>query len=765
MGDSPPSDRILDLKICDPAMGSGAFLVEACRFLADHVVAAWTREGKLDQVVAAHEDPVMHARRLVAQRCLYGVDKNASAVTLAKLSLWLVTLARDLPFTFLDHSIRHGDSLVGLGFDQIKSFYWKPAKPGQQLELCRKELEAALDEAIALRQQIVDLAHETGPVVQREKERLLFDAEDALQRVRLIGDLIVGAFFSEPKDKAREAERHRRLDAVVQWLEAGGPPPGDLAEQQDEIRERIPTFHWMVEYPEIFYLERPDPLEQGEVNRAAFMDAFVGNPPFAGKNGIAATGGPGYLDWLLRLHEGSHGNADLSAHFFRRADTLLGSHGTIGLIATNTIAQGDTRTTALKQLVDSGHVIYDATRTMPWPGAAAVHVSIVHLARGTPNSPGLHYRLDSLRVGAVNSRLRPVPERQDPSVLSCNADLSFQGCVVLGLGFTMLRAERDMLVARDPCNAERIFPYLGGKDVNTNPEQGFNRYVINFGQMSLEEAAAWPDLLKIVREKVKPERDKLKNNPDGRRRKEYWWQFGRYTPAMFDAIRGLERCLVATAVTKHLCFSLVDAAQVFDQRLFVYPLETFSSFACLQSRLHVLWAWLNGSTMKSDLTYRGSSCFQTFPFPKPDPRTVLPELEVIGLRLYDARTSYMQDHEVWAGLTTTYNRLKDPENDEPRIVALRQLHEEMDCAVLRAYGWQEIEVPPYCPRTDADRRAIEAFEDEVIDRLLVLNADRAEEERLKGHTTKGKKKSKRAKPGGKKRTGQATLFSDDGSQP
>ncbi|MDY0001368.1 MAG: N-6 DNA methylase, partial [Polyangia bacterium] len=307
MGDAPPSERILDLKICDPAMGSGAFLVEACRYLADHLVAAWTREGKLEQVAASlgHGDPVMHARRLVAQRCLYGVDKNASAVTLAKLSLWLVTLARDLPFTFLDHSLRHGDSLVGLSFDQIKSFHWVPAKPGQQLELCRKELEAALDEAIALRQQIVDLAHQLGPVVQREKERLLFDAEDALERVRLIGDLIVGAYFAETKDKAREAERQRRLDRVLTWLAEGGPAPDDLVALRDELRARLPPFHWMVEYPEIFYLERPDPLEKGALNHAAFMDAFVGNPPFAGKNKLAATHEPAYPDWLHTIHGGS----------------------------------------------------------------------------------------------------------------------------------------------------------------------------------------------------------------------------------------------------------------------------------------------------------------------------------------------------------------------------------------------------------------------------------------------------------------------------
>ena len=113
LGDQPTPEQILDLKVCDPAMGSGAFLVEACRLLGDELVKAWHVHDSVP-VIPPDEDEVLHARRLVAQRCLYGVDKNPMAVDLAKLSLWLATLAKDHPFTFLDHSLRCGDSLVGL---------------------------------------------------------------------------------------------------------------------------------------------------------------------------------------------------------------------------------------------------------------------------------------------------------------------------------------------------------------------------------------------------------------------------------------------------------------------------------------------------------------------------------------------------------------------------------------------------------------------------------------------------------------------------
>jgi Putative RNA methylase family UPF0020 len=259
MGSEPSSVRLLDLKICDPAMGSGAFLVEACRFLGDQVVAAWTREGELSKVASVHEDVVNHARRLVAQRCLYGVDKNPFAVNLAKLSLWLVTLAKDEPFTFVDHALKHGDSLVGLNLDQIRGFHWKPSA---QVEMCSKEIQGALDEATQLRKRILDLADQPGTT--REKERLLWDSEDALDRVRVLGDLVVGAFFAHESDREREKERDRRLDLVSTWLREGGATPDELRSMQAEIRTQVPVFHWMTEFPEVFDPARVDPLVLAE---------------------------------------------------------------------------------------------------------------------------------------------------------------------------------------------------------------------------------------------------------------------------------------------------------------------------------------------------------------------------------------------------------------------------------------------------------------------------------------------------------------------
>lgn len=747
-GKGAKSQDLLSLSVCDPAMGSGAFLVEACRVLADELVAAWTREGKLHEIAAAHADVLTYARRLVAQSCLYGVDKNPYAVSLAKLSLWLLTLSKDESFSFVDHALRYGDSLVGLDFDQIRSFHWTS---GKQLDLCAKELEGVLDEAVMARQKIQALASDTSPDAQREKERLLYDAEDALDRARLLGDLVVGAFFAADKDKAREAERLRRLDVVRAWLTSGGPVPEELRDMQRDIRAKVPVFHWMVEFPEIFYVEKPDPLEGGTVNRAAFMDAFVGNPPFAGKNAMGDANAPGYLDWFMAVRPEVKGrpNTDLCAFFFRRAADLLGDHGTMGLIATNTIAQGDSRLMSLKRLIDDGAHIYSADTSFPWPGAAAVSISVVHLSKGEVTQYLPPCELNGVQVPAINSRLRGHLERSEARELVSNADLSFMGGKLVGIGLSVDEDEYRSLVASDPRNAEILRPYLGGEEVNRRPDGQHERYMIDFTEKSLEQARQWPTLLEIAEKKVRPTREQDKRGTY----RTYWWRPGESGRALYEALIGLDRCLVTACVAKHLSLSFQPTTPFFSQQLYVFPLAAWTGFAILQSRVHEPWARLLSSSLEDRLRYAASDCFDTFPFPRPDPRAVIPELESIGNELYSARAAYMLETE--QGLTQTYNALKDPSNTDARVGGLRVLHEDLDRAVLAAYGWSDIPVPPFVtPETDDAKKRLESFEDEVIDRLFVLNASRAEEEAKAGvgfGKRPAKSNAKKSRPSAKPR--------------
>lgn len=744
---------ILDLKVLDPATGSGAFLVEACRQISARLVEAWSRHGGPPEL-PADEDELLHARRLVARQCLYGVDRNPLAIDLARLSLWLVTLARDHEFTFIDHALRHGDSLVGLTRRQIEGFHWDAEAPNFQFGTETPEVKRHVAKVSELRQLIRELGDEAP---EHELRELLDEADRELRNVRRVGDLVLAAFFAGAKRKEREI---RRLSFATLLLEkgqgesAGGNPPAPP----------VTPFHWELEFPEVF--ERANPG----------FDAVVGNPPFAGKNTVAAAHPAAYPDWLKQLHAESHGNSDLVAHFFRRAFGLLRDSGSLGLIATNTIGQGDTRSTGLRWICHHGGEIYRVQRRLKWPGDAAVVVSVVHLAKGSYSGPRA---LDGREAERITAFLFHDGGHDDPERLEANAGQCFQGSIVLGMGFTFddtdrkgdatPLAEMERLIEKSPRNRDVIFPYIGGEEVNTSPSHTHHRYVINFHDWPLRRAdlgatwrdasgdqrrnwrrdgivpldypdpvsADWPELLEIVEESVKPERMKVKRKA----RRDRWWQFGDRQPGLYSSIEGLERVLAISRVGQQAAFTFLAAGIVYSERLIVFPSDSHAAFCTLQSRPHEIWARFFGSSLKDDLLYTPSDCFETFPFP--ENWETHPALEAAGKAFYDHRAALMIENA--EGMTKTCNRFHDPEELDPRISELRRLHAAMDSAVLDAYGWDDLPTAceflldyeideetwgrkkkPWCYRWP------DAVRDEVLARLLALNAERAAGERIAG---------------------------------
>ena len=738
LGDRPTPEQILHLKVCDPAMGSGAFLVESCRQLAERLVTAWEVHDAMPEM-PPDEEPLLHARRLVAQRCLYGVDKNPFAVSLAKLSIWLVTLTRDHAFTFIDHALKHGDSLVGLTRKQIAAFHWKPDS-GPAMDLFEHKLKQDIEEALGWRDALQGL--DEGNYSQ--KKEAWWEAENALTDARLFGDLVVGAFFGAEKDKDREGLRNQYLSKVEAWR-ANPAYRSELEGTVDELRggeKPVPPMHWEIEFPEVFGRENPG------------FDAMVGNPPFLSGGSISTNYGPPYLAWLLFTHHDSHGNGDLVAHFFRSSFRHLRERGTLGLIATNTIGQGDTRATGLRWICTAGGEIYLATRRLKWPGLAAVIVSVVHVRRG-PYAGG--FWLDGVQVPLITAFLFHGGGHEDPNRLARNSGQSFLGSKIYGQGFTFDDGDKKgaatplmemrRLIHEEPRNAERIFPYIGGQEINSSPTQTHDRYVINFGQMTEVEARSWTNLMAIVEAKVKPDRMKQQREM----RKRYWWRFGETTPALFRALRNRERVLANSQVSSRLQFTFCRADMVFSHAVNVFPLETYDAFCALQSRPHEVWACFFGSSMKDDLRYTPSDCFETFPFPvnwQSDPN-----LEVAGKGYYEFRADLMIKNN--QGLTTTYNRFHDPEERDPDIGRLRELHAAMDRAVLDAYGWDDISTDcEFLLDYEIDEetwgnkrkpyryRWPELVHDEVLARLLDLNQKRYAEEVAAGlHAENGKKGS------------------------
>ncbi|MBI5162752.1 MAG: N-6 DNA methylase [Magnetospirillum sp.] len=754
LGDDATPEQVLDLKVCDPAMGSGAFLVEACRALAARLVKAWAKWPGTRPAIPTDEDEDLHARRLVAQRCLYGVDKNPMAVDLARLSLWLATLARDHEFTFLDHAMKAGDSLVGLTRAQIAALHWDAGK-GLPLfgQLVRERFEAALRGRAEIQNAPDDVARAVQEVRYRQ-------VEQRLDHVRLVGNAIIAAFFSAQKPKDRERQRqeieswaHGPTDQLWPRLEA-------LEATLQTGRHPITPFHWEIEFPEVFARDNHG------------FDAIVGNPPFAGKNTIIAGSRDGILDWYQTLHAEAHGNADLVAHFFRRAFGLLRQDGMFGLIATNTIAQGDTRQTGLAAILKAGGTIGHALRRLKWPGEAAVVVSVVHVMKGRALQPVL----DGRPVRRISAYLVEGNLDGSPAALAANQGKAFQGSVVLGMGFTFddeaaakgtasSLAEMRQLIDKDARNAERIFPFIGNQEITNDPRHAHRRYVIDFADMPLcrdhrergwlqmapetqsknlregsvpqdypgPVAEDWPDLIHIVRQMVKPQRDK--DNREARRKR--WWRFGDRQPGLYRAINRLPTVLaVGAAALTHHAFVRVPANQIFSHKLIILAITSLSGLAVLQARSHELWCTMFGSTRGAadDNTYNPSDVLVNFPFPADFETDSGPE--DAGRAYHNHRAQLMIARN--EGLTKTYNRFHKRDERSPDIVELRRLHDAMDQAVLGAYGWDDLiplAVPVFLDESNEDDHKYQGryfwpaeVRDEVLARLLALNAERHEEE-------------------------------------
>lgn len=742
LGDRATPEQILDLKVCDPAMGSGAFLVEACRLLSEKLVRAWEIH-KLTPRIPEDEDVHAYARRLVAERCLYGVDKNVFAVDLAKLSLWLATLAREHPFTFLDHSLRHGDSLVGLSREQIACFNWEVER---QLPLLRPFIDARVTEAQRLREQIQGLA--SSDDVPR-KEHLLRDAEDALADVRLIGDLVISSFFERAKPKDRKVLRTAYAGQVEAWISKGrarASAPPDLVTVAAALRSDahpISPFHWEIEFPEVFTRDNGG------------FDVLIGNPPYAGAVSLSRSTRREYTDYLREVFRRSAGKCDLVAFFIRTAYLRLGVRGTFGFVVTNTVSQGDTRSSGLGAICKDGAVVFDATKRLVWPGQAAVHVSVIHVGKGFS---GLPTRLNDVAVDRITSYLLPHGSDDDPVPLKQSMALCFSGVDIRGKGFlfedgdpeaTPL-SERERLIQKDPKNAERISMYIGGEDINDNPQHRSRRYVINLNGLSEVDAERWPDLMSICREKVLPKRLALNIKDDAERLIQKWWWFGRGARDLYDRIRSMDRVLACSQTSKYLSFAFLPPSVVFSHKTRVVAFDRYSEFAVMQSRLHQEWAYFRGSTLEDRPVYVPSDCFETFPFPWDKIKSEA--LEFRGAEYYTFRESVLKQCGV--GLTAIYNLFHDPDEDAADIMKLRELHSAMDRAVCDAYGWTDIELRcefildnedeeenvaggPITKRKPYRYRWPDDVRDEVLARLLSLNAERAAKESAMAAGTSG----------------------------
>ena len=724
------SDRILDLHVADIACGSGAFLVAAARFLARELVEAWTREGALQQD-ARSADLERQALRQVVARCLYGVDINEMAVEMCKLSLWLVSLDEDKPFSFVDDKVFVGNSLLGItDLRQLKAQHIDPAAATTQrlFELDRTgayagslDVDTVVKTVTERRQDLASEVSSTDPARStRTKQRLQHENEGDLKLLTRVADAIVAVGLNptigaKPGQRLNEAYRDLAVALGRAFPTEGAGDDSSLKTILNRgLTPTVPTdyerwhcLHWPLAMPEV--------MERGG------FDAIIGNPPFLGAKKLSPSMGQNLREWFVHvLAKGTTGNADLVAYFFLRAFSLLRLTGTLGIIATNTVAQGDTREVGLDRMVDSGFTITRAIQSRSWPSQSAnLEFAAVWGTRGHVADEALRV-CDDAPVARISTLLEPEGHvTGQPERLAENTGIAFIGCLVLGTGFILESEEAQAWIAQDPRNAEVIFPYLNGEDLNSRCDCSPSRWVIDFFNRSEHESSTYRLPFSRVISDVRSER-LLKKQPSYRT---YWWQFAHKGATWKAATAILDEVLVLARVSKTVMPMRVPTGSVMSEQIVVFATDSYSEQAVLSSSLHQTWAIKNGSGMRGDPRYTPSDVFETFPRPE-----ATPELETIGRILDTERREIMLRREL--GLTKLYNLVNDPgleAGTDPDVDRMRAIHVELDAVVAAAYGWEDLDLTHgfHTYRKMTRWTVPPATRVEILDRLLEENHRRA----------------------------------------
>ena len=337
-------------------------------------------------------------------------------------------------------------------------------------------------------------------------------------------------------------------------------------------------------------------------------DAIIGNPPFLGGKHMRLNLGDEYIDQVFARFPEVRDSVDFCSYWFRLAHDALKDDGQAGLVATNSIRHGKSRRATLDYIKQNGGFIGSAVSTQPWSGEANVHVSIVNWARKEPIS----CRLDDQEVATINTSLRSTVDVSEAKALKSNKDCCFQGVIPLGKGFNVTEEQVKEFIAADSRNREVLTRFSMGMNLAKNPLGRPNRWLIDFAQMSLEEAESYSAPFDTARRLVKPLRDQ--NRRDVRRI--YWWRFGENAPKMRAALAPLDRFFAVGEVSKWAIFVPCEKGWLPGNKNKAVASEDFYILALLTSTVHRTWMHAQKGTLEDRTAYTHDTCFETFPFPQ-----------------------------------------------------------------------------------------------------------------------------------------------------
>lgn len=727
---------ILDLKVADIAAGSGAFLVAAARYLSERLVEAWIAEGLLDGGASAGAEELRRrALREVIARCLYGADINPMAVEMCKLSLWLVSMDKTKPFSFVDDKVFCGNSLLGLtSLDQLRYLHIDP-KPSKMQQQILVDIDARIATATILRRELASPVEERDPVRStRAKMRLLEQFRQTTADLRLVADGVVAAGLPLGGKPGRQLEdAFKTLSWQLQEAFPADGSKGDRIKLLGRIEsgltptvqtdyDRWAPLHWIVEAPDVL------------VERGGF-DAIVGNPPFLSGKKIAVANGSAMEAWFKSDLAGMKGSADLCAHFLRRGWRLLRGRGVLGMVAVDRVGQGDTSAMSTELMAAEG-VIFRALSYFAWPGKASTNTSLVWSTRETVSGDAVIV-LDGRPVTSIAPSLG---SSSDVDVSkAAGIDVAFmagKGATVYGEGFVF--DSTDSFIRELPeRELDFLRPYVNGQILMSGRES--TRLVVDLNSIQTEEElfARAPVLGAHLLRTVAPVRAKVTSQVHEAR---YWAHWDK-RERLVSAARALPRFVVVAYATRVPVFMFSDDDRsLFTDNVVILATDSASVLGALSSSIHASWFERTRTGRGATSNYVVSRTLRTFPLPEDaDGRLAEAAESLVALRDEALRDVVSP--------TALYNRIDDPANRDGWSVKMRRGLVALDTAVLDAYGWSDL-YPVYghfeiagTVRYTVD----EAQRLELRRRLLALNHERAKAE---GQDVPGQGSS----------TGQDTLF-------
>ncbi|MEB3151608.1 MAG: type IIL restriction-modification enzyme MmeI, partial [Sphaerospermopsis sp.] len=421
-------------------------------------------------------------------------------------------------------------------------------------------------------------------------------------------------------------------------------------------------------------------------------DAIIGNPPFLGGKKLRKELGDEYTNKIYQTFPDVKGQPDFCVFWFRKAADLLDNKGRAGLVGTNSIAQVSGRKASLDYIVNNEGIIHDAISTQEWSGDAAVHVSIVNWTKEETQQKFLN----NIEVAFISASLTTETSVTNAKILNANKNYSFQACELSGKGFIISEDKAKQWINKDPKNQEVLKPMVDGKTlINLGVKLD---WVIDFYNLSIEEASQYKLPFQYVHENVKPERE---NNREISR-KVNWWKFGRERPAMRQAISSLSCYFAIPKIAKWVIFTPVDISILPCEANMVIASDDFYVLGILTSNLHRMWVKSQSSTLEDRTRYTNTTCFETFPFPQTVDIKIVEKIRAKAEELHQYRTQQMETKQ-W-GITTLYNKFFNEPSSQ-----LYKLHQQLDNLVMAAYKIQP--------------------EEDILETLLTLNLELAEKEK------------------------------------